>query len=52
MFIRRLILLILQPILELYVLIESGRLIGVWPTVLLVVLTGITGSWLPSPRVL
>ena len=45
-FIRLLILVILLPILEIYVLIESGRLIGVWPTVLLVVMTGIAGSWL------
>jgi UPF0716 protein FxsA len=40
------ILLILLPIMEIYVLIESGRLIGVGATVLLVVLTGIAGSWL------
>jgi UPF0716 protein FxsA len=46
MFIRLLILLILLPILEIYVLIESGRLIGAWPTVLLVVMTGFAGSWL------
>jgi len=37
---------ILVPLAEILVLIESGRLIGVWPTVLLVVLTGIAGSWL------
>lgn len=46
MFIRLLILVTFLPILEIYVLIESGRLIGVWPTVLLVVFTGIAGSWL------
>ncbi len=46
MFTRLLILLILMPVLEIYVLIESGRLIGVGATVLLVVLTGIAGSWL------
>jgi len=46
MFIRLLILLVLLPLLEIYVLIESGRLIGVWPTVSLVLLTGIAGSWL------
>jgi UPF0716 protein FxsA len=44
--IRLLIVLILLPIAEIYVLIESGRLLGVAPTVLLVVLTGIAGSWL------
>lgn len=46
MFIRLLILVTLLPLLEIYVLIESGRLIGLWPTVLLVVLTGVAGSWL------
>ena len=46
MFIRLLILVTFLPVLEIYVLIESGRLIGVWPTVLLVVFTGIAGSWL------
>lgn len=46
MFIRLLLPIILIPILEIYVLVESGRLIGAWPTVLLVVLTGIAGSWL------
>ena len=38
--------LVLLPILEIYVLIESGRLIGVAPTVLLVILTSVAGSWL------
>lgn len=45
-FIRLLILVTLLPVVEIYVLIESGRLIGVWPTVLLVIVTGIAGSWL------
>jgi UPF0716 protein FxsA len=44
--IRLLIVVILVPLAEIFVLIESGRVIGVWPTVLLVVLTGIAGSWL------
>ena len=44
--IKLLIVLILVPLAEFFVLIESGRVIGVWPTVLLVVLTGIAGSWL------
>jgi len=44
--IRLLFLLILLPIAEIYVLIESGRLIGLGPTVLLVILTGIAGSYL------
>ena len=46
MLIRLLSVVILVPLAEILVLIESGRLIGVWPTVLLVVLTGIAGSWL------
>ena len=46
MFTRLLILLIILPIAEIYVLVESGRLIGVLPTVLLVIATGIAGSWL------
>lgn len=46
MFIKLLLPITLLPLLEIYVLIESGRLIGLWPTVLLVVLTGIAGSWL------
>ena len=46
MLIRLLIVVILLPLAEIFVLIESGRAIGVGPTVLLVVLTGIAGSWL------
>ncbi len=46
MLIRILILLVILPIAEIYVLVESGRVIGVGPTILLVVLTGIAGSWL------
>lgn len=46
MFIRLLIPIIFLPILEIYLFVESGRLIGIWPTVLLVILTGVTGSWL------
>lgn len=45
-FIKLLIFVTLLPILEIYILMESGRQIGAWPTVLLVVLTGIAGSWL------
>lgn len=46
MFIRLLVLVVLLPLLEIYVLLESGRLIGGWPTVTLVLLTGVAGSWL------
>lgn len=41
-----LMLIILLPILEIYILIESGHLLGIWPTVGLVIATGIAGSWL------
>ena len=44
MLIRLLSVVILVPLAEILVLIESGRLIGVWPTVLLVVLTGIAAA--------
>lgn len=39
-------LVVLLPIVEIYLLIESGRLIGVWATVFLVVATSVAGSWL------
>lgn len=31
---------------ELYILIEAGRLIGLWPTLSLIMLTGVAGAWL------
>ena len=46
MFLRLLILFTLVPLLELYLLIRVGDLIGVWPTVALVVLTGAFGAFL------
>lgn len=46
MFIRLLILFTCIPLLELYVLIEAGRQIGLAATILLVLLTGIAGAWL------
>jgi len=39
-------LVVLLPIAEIYLLIESGRLIGALPTISLVVATGVAGSWL------
>jgi UPF0716 protein FxsA len=45
-FIRLLILFTCIPLLEVYVLIEAGRQIGLFPTILLIVLTGIAGAWL------
>ncbi len=41
-----LFLLVTVPLVELYLLIELGGVIGAWPTVGLVVLTGVIGSWL------
>jgi UPF0716 protein FxsA len=37
---------IVVPIAELYVIIQVGGLIGVWPTLLLLLLDAIVGSWL------
>ena len=46
MLIRLLILFTLVPILELYVLIEAGRQIGVGPTIAMIFFTGIAGAYL------
>ena len=46
MFIKLLIIFIFVPILELYILIEAGRIIGVAATIGLIVMTGIAGAWL------
>lgn len=46
MFIRLLILFTLVPILELYVLLEIGSLIGTAATVALIFLTGVAGAYL------
>ncbi|PLY02290.1 MAG: membrane protein FxsA [Desulfuromonas sp.] len=46
MFIRFLILFTLVPVIELYVLVEAGRQIGVAATVAMVLLTGIAGAYL------
>ncbi|SFE68453.1 FxsA family protein [Alteribacillus iranensis] len=40
------LLLIVVPALEIGILILSGNLIGVWPTVLLIIITGVLGAWL------
>ncbi|MDD2558167.1 MAG: FxsA family protein [Desulfuromonadaceae bacterium] len=37
---------IVVPILEIYVLISAGKIIGLWPTMGLIVLTGIAGTYL------
>jgi UPF0716 protein FxsA len=44
MFLRLISLFVLVPLVELYLLIKVGTLIGVWPTVGIVVITGIAGG--------
>ena len=46
MFLRLLLLFTLVPLVELWILIELGRLTGVLPTVALVLTTGVLGAWL------
>lgn len=41
-----LLLIIILPAVELWLLVETGRLIGGWTTVALIVLTGVAGAWL------
>jgi UPF0716 protein FxsA len=40
------LLFIVVPIAELFVIIQVGELIGVWPTLLLLLLDAVAGSWL------
>lgn len=46
MFIKLLFLFVFVPILEIYILIEAGQLIGVGATIGLIILTGVAGAWL------
>jgi UPF0716 protein FxsA len=46
LFSRLFLLFVGVPLLELFILIQLGQLVGVWPTVGLVVLTGIAGATL------
>jgi UPF0716 protein FxsA len=46
MFFKLFILFTIIPVLELWLLIEIGGVIGFFPTVLIVIITGITGAWL------
>ena len=46
MFSKLVILFVVVPIIELALLIEIGQHIGVWPTLTIVILTGIAGAWL------
>jgi len=45
-FIKLLFIFILVPILEVYTLIQAGSLIGVAPTIALILLTGVAGAYL------
>jgi UPF0716 protein FxsA len=45
-----LILIIVIPALEIGVLLLSGKTIGVIPTVLLIILTGVVGAWLAKKQ--
>ena len=44
MFIRLLILFTVVPLVELALLIKLGNLIGLWPTILIVIATGVLGA--------
>ena len=46
MFIRLLFLFTVVPVLELYVLLKVGALIGTMPTIALILLTGVAGAYL------
>ena len=46
MFIKLLVIFIFIPLLEIYILLEAGRIIGLGPTLGLIILTGIAGAWL------
>ena len=41
-----LLLFLIVPITEIYLLIQVGGILGVWPTVFLVVFTAVLGAWL------
>jgi UPF0716 protein FxsA len=46
MFLRLLLLFTVVPLVELYLLVEIGSLIGVAPTIAIVIITGFFGAWL------
>ena len=43
---RLALLFVIVPLLELALLIQMGQMVGFWPTIGLVVFTGVTGAWL------
>lgn len=46
MFVRLLLLFTVVPLVELFLLVKIGSLIGVAPTIAIVIVTGILGAWL------
>ena len=46
MFIKLLIIFVFVPVMELYILIEAGRMIGIGATIGLIMMTGVAGAWL------
>ena len=46
MFLRLLLLFTIVPLVELFLLVKLGTVVGVGPTVALVIFTGILGAWL------
>jgi UPF0716 protein FxsA len=46
MFLRLLLLFTVVPLVELYLLVKLGNVIGIGPTVLIVICTGVLGAWL------
>ncbi len=46
MFLRLLLLFTIVPLLELFLLVKLGTVIGIGPTVLIVLCTGVLGAWL------
>jgi UPF0716 protein FxsA len=46
MFLRLLLLFTIVPLAELYLLVKLGSVVGVAPTVALVIFTGVLGAWL------
>lgn len=46
MFIKLLTIFVLVPFMELYILIEAGRIVGLGPTIGLIMMTGVAGAWL------
>ena len=45
-FTKLLAIFIFVPLMEIYILIEAGRIIGLGPTIGLILLTGVAGAWL------